>query len=252
MKEFRIIIALLACLCSQFAGARQLKVELLLSAGELQLDSVPLNVIPGEGLFAALGNKLVNLDREGNHDLREVALPDSVIIDDFIAAGPSLVFKCDRSLLWQTPEGGFWGITLEDADFRLIYGTPERVAIYRPGARQLLEVSLAERRPVLSMKMDEPLIAASRIGTGIVTVTQTRVLTWFEGEAGVLHRHPAVINCAAITPQGVFLGTDRGLWSVRRQDELELLGAGTVKALLCDGERLYLIDGGGNLYRAVW
>ena len=246
----KILGALLAALAVLTADAEKMEIECVLESDEIQLDSVPMGIVPGAGLAAIAGSNIVTIDPEMPKRSIKVELPDTVVIDDFVMCGTAIVMKIYDSIVWTSASYGFFGLTFENPDFSICEATDSTIYVLRDSTA--IELNIASRKPVSSYKFDDRPQSLHKLSDGVVAVLGRRVVSLYGDEWTLLHEHPCDIRSAAITPKGIFLGTDDGLWRVEHSKGVQLLLNGTVSMLFFDNSILYLVDGEGNLYRITW
>lgn len=248
MKKFLIIVFTAVSLLA--VRAEKMELELLLMADDVRLDSVPVGIIPGSGLCAVFGNSILTVDPDAESRRVDIAVGDSTVIDNFASCGPFLVMKIYNSLVWTSPTRGFAGVTFEDAGFDICAASDSSVYVLRDTGA--MELSLADKCPLGSYTLDERPLTVQKLRDGIVAVTSHRVLSLYNGEWTLIHRHPCDIRCAAITPRGIFIGTDDGLWRCSTWGSVELLAEGSMASLFYDKPGLYILDGAASVYRLTW
>lgn len=230
--------------------AEKMEIEQLLTSDDVRLDSVPLGIIPGSGLCAVFGNSIFTVDPDAESRRVDIAVGDTTVIDNFASCGPFLVMKIDNSLVWTSTSRGFAGITFEDAGFDICAASDSSVYVLRDTGA--IELGLADKRPLGSYTLDERPLTVQKLHGGIVAVTLRRVLSLYNGEWTLIHHHPCDIRCAAITPRGIFLGTDDGLWRCGVAGSVEHIAEGSIASLFYDKAGLYVVDGTAGLYRLSW
>lgn len=248
MNRITILISLL--LSSIGINARDVEVECLYTINDIDLSEVPMASIAGQGLYAAVGNKIVSMEYSDNTLLQGIALPDSVTIDQFFYDGDNFVFRSDNNLIWSNVSGRFDGIQFEDSEFTIAPATTNSVFILRAAAKQVIEISLDEKRPLQLFSVEGCPIAAGKFGSGEVIVTDRDIyLHLGENEMNLLHRHPLTIKSADITPLGIYFGTEHDLWHLIGIDTLEHVASADIKRIFGTGAFLYVLDSMSNLYK---
>lgn len=248
MKKLLTIILLAVSVAA--IRAEKMEIEQLLTAEDIRLDSVPLGIIPGSGLCAIFGNSILTVDPTVESRRVDVAVGDTTVIDRFVSCGSFLAMKIHNSLVWTSATRGFAGITFEDSDFGICTASDSTVYVMRNSGA--MELGLTDGRPKVSYTFDERPVTLQKLRDGIVAVTTRRVLSLYNGEWTLIHQHPCDIRCAAITPHGIFLGTDDGLWRCGPAGSVELLANGSISSLFYDRTVLYILDGTAGLYRLSW
>lgn len=226
-------------------GNRSVEVDMILGAEELDLSETPIGIVPGSGIFAAYGNRLVSVEPDSAMRNVEIAIPDSVLIDDFVFAGNTLVMKIDNSLIWTSPASGFDAVTFVDSDYSLCAATDSTVFIF--SRDMAMEFNLKRKKPDVSVQLGCRPVEARKLKDGMLLATDKTVLSLFNDEWTLLHSYPGLINAAAFMPDGIFIGTDEGLWRIAGGGVVELLAQGQVRKMYNDNSVLYILDGEGNL-----
>lgn len=246
----KIFIFHLLVLIVFYARADKMEIECVLEHEELQLDSIPLGIIPGAGLSAVAGSSIVTVDPDMPKRSIKISVPDSLVIDGFTMCGTSLVMKIYDSIVWTSASHGFFGLTFENPGFDICQATDSTVFILREN--NAMELNIVTRKPVASYRLEGRPLSMHKLNDGAVVVTDRCVASLYGGEWTILHEHPCSICCASITPHGIFFGTDDGLWRLAKNGDIELLVDGSIKALFFDCEILYMLDRETNLYRITW
>ncbi len=224
-------------------------VELLFDRGLFDVSDTPVGIIPGQGLCTAIGNRIVGLDADRNDGFKEIILKDSTVtIDGFTVIGNHLVFRSDKSIIWDTPDDTMDGITFADKGFSILPASDTTLFVIHHPEKELFEISLKNKKSLWGSRLDEPVVTLARIDRDIVTVTTRHIALFIDGEWNIMHTHPVDITSAAFTSNGIFFGTSDALWRLHGPDEIEYVATGSVSRLLSDGDRLYVIDNENNVY----
>lgn len=239
----KLLFTLLLPVLSIFAVmAQSIEVDVIKEASELDLSAAPISVKPGSGIFVAYGNRIAGVDTVCEVG---VNLPENVVIEDFVFAGPSVVMKINGGMAWTRQEGGFDACAFPEEGFRLCPATDSTV--YVLGADRIIEYDLKNKKPRTMVNVAGTPVAAHYLPDGFVLATDRAVYSLINGEWKLLHSHPGRINAAVVMPAGIFVGSDQGLWRLAGDDVMELIGMGGVRKLLVEGMTLYVVDGEGNL-----
>lgn len=243
-------LLLMGSLAFRASAQREVRVTTLLSASDLNLDSIPTGVIPGLGLMGAFGGELATLDPDVASRKVTVAIPDSVEIESFITAGKSIVMKTGSSVVWiDNDRQQFDGITFEDSGFRIAHASDTTFFLLREASGLLCEIGLASMDAVDSWSFSEAPVAAFRLASGLLVVTLHDIMMLDNGRwINVLH-HPAEILCCESTPYGIFFGTPDALWRLASPGKTELVATGEASAIHFSGSSIYIIDSHSNLLR---
>lgn len=248
-KVLTLILSLFLIVPSLHGEDRDATVELLFDRVLFDVSDTPVGIIPGQGLCTAIGNKIVGLDADRNDRFKEIILKDSTVtIDGFTVIGNHLVFRSDKSIIWNTLDDTMDGITFADKEFSIAPASDTTLFVIHHPEKELFEISLKNKKSLWSSRMDEPVVTLTRIGRDIVTVTTRHIALFIDGEWNIMHTHPVDITSAAFTSHGIFFGTSDALWRLHGPDEIEHVATGNVSCLLSDGDRLYVIDGENNVY----
>lgn len=226
------------------------EIEIIANAGEYDFDVVPVASLGQIGAFGAFGNKIIAMedDREENN-VRSFILPDSVNIEEFFFLSDKIVFKHRENVVWVTFNGEFNGMCFADDNFHISSATDSTFLIIHPAAMSISEFSMARKDIMATYHFNEPPVTAGMLDGSIIAITEETFYIITADKTITLHQHPLPIKCAAITPMGIFFGTDCSLWKLIGVDELEHIASGNICRVFGSNRMLYVIDQTGNLYR---
>ena len=226
------------------------EIEIIANAGEYDFNVIPVASLGKIGAFVALGNKIIALEDElDKNEIRSFSLPDSVNIEEFFFLNDRIVFKHRSNVIWSTFEGHFDGMCFADDDFHIASATDSTFLIIHPAATSISEFSMANKDIITTYRFKELPLTAGMLGNSMVAITEETLYLVNTKEAITLHQHPLPIKCAAITPMGIFFGTDSALWRLIGVDEIEHIASGSINQIFGSNRMLYVIDQIGNLYR---
>lgn len=229
--------------------ANEIQVEQIYSADEINLFDLPLATMGNYGLFCASGNKILSLEDSNNLTLSSIEISDSIQIDNFFFIGDKLLLKHKESVIWSDSKGNFDGISFEDSRFNICSGTDSTFFIIRPKEHIVLEISIETKMPIYSYNINEIPILVGKFGNSTLLVCNNSIYINYDNETRLLHKHLVDIKTAAITPLGIYFGTDEALWRIISTDELELVANGSVNKIIGAGRTLYVLDGTGSLFK---
>lgn len=240
------ILGIVAAFCKE---SRYAEIDFLFDKNMFDVSDIPLGIIPGQGLCAALGSKIVGLDVTRNDSFKEIALEDStVVIDEFVITEKYMAFHSDNSIFWNTSNRGFDGIMFNDNLFSIALATDSTLFVIRKLDNEIFEIDLKSKSSLWSTRFDEPIVSVFRIGQDIVLVSSYKIALFVNGEWNILHNHPIEIVSSAITPYGIFFGTSDALWRIHGVDEIQYIARGAISHILFDRDILYIVDNESNVY----
>lgn len=241
-----ILAGVFACIS---LSAKNIAVEQLFASDDLDLSAIPLGAIAGQGLYGAFGNKIVALEHGDNLILTSMTMPDSVAIDEWFHNGEKFVIRQGQTVVWSGLDGRFDGMAFEDDGFSIAAATDSTFYVIRTEAMEVLEISLSTKRPVRVSQLEEPLLAVGKVGAADLFITRHAAYLHLDNETNLLHRHPLELTAGAITPMGIYFGTDYDMWRVTGINTLEHVADGSISRILGAGNLLYVIDTSGNVWR---
>lgn len=249
MKTHCFIMLLCTVLASFFADAREIEVEQLMESGATSLSDVPLACREDLGLLCFSDGNIIPLEGSDTVSDSWLQFPDSVVIDDFFFEGDRLVFRRDRAVVWADGTAHSDGIAFEDGDFSISQATDSTFYIIRPSDCSVIEFSMARKAAQDYYSLDEPPVAAGKFGSATVVVCHSNIYLILGDDTSVMHSHPQEIHAAAVTPAGIYFGTDSALWRVVDFDRLEHVADGSISRIVGAGDLFYVVDGTGALYK---
>lgn len=249
MKRRLRVLLLCSVLVSCVAVAREIEVERIDNAQSLNLLNVPLGCKENGRLYYASGNRLISVEDVGDTLNISYSLSDSIKIDDFCFLGDNLLFRDDNALLCVNNTGSFVGFAFENGDFTFNEISDSTFFMIVSSENSVLEFSLRRKNAIRSLDTDEQPVTAGMFGNSIVLVSQHGIYITLGNTPELMHHHPWEIRAAAVTDMGIYFGTDQALWRLVGEDRLEHVADGTIARIYGAGNILYVIDGGGSLFK---
>lgn len=248
MRIYRSILLICSALTVFVSNAREIEIEQLSDSGVIVTDT-PLACREDLGLFCALGNRIMALESPDMLRPSEFLFPDSVRIDGFYFEGRKLVSLLDNVVLWADSVAGYGGMAFEDNDFDICRATDSTFYVVRPSECSVIEFSMSRKEALSYYYLDEAPVTAGKFGNSTVVVCQNNIYLVLGDDTSVMHSHPREIRAAAVTPMGIYFGTDSALWRVVDFDRLEHVADGSISRIVGAGDLFYVVDGTGALYK---
>lgn len=244
------LITLMCVVLVPFIGvARVVDVEQLYDPDELNLLDIPLACTGSYGIFCATGNEIMSLENSDVTPFTSISLPDSTFIDEFFFMGDKVLFRQGDAVVWADSKGCFDGMAFEDSDFSICAATDSTFFIIRPSDCSVMEVSLKQKAPKYIYRMEDAPVTAGKFGDSTVFISTEAIYMMLPEGTNLLHRHPLEIRAAAVTPMGIYFGTDIAMWRVVGIDSLEHVADGSIARIVGAGRLLYVVDGMGSLFK---
>ena len=235
------------CSAAQLVNA---EVEVIVAAGVYNFREMPVAVLGRMGAFGAIGNKVMALEDDGDDFVvRSFTLPDTINVEEFFFLTDKIVLKHERNVLWVSFDGRFDGICFANDDFHIAHATDSTLLVVQPESFFISEFSMTEKNIRANYRFIEPPLTAGMVDSSMIAVTTSTLYLVTSDDTIVLHHHPLPIVCAAITPMGIFFGTDDALWRLIGIDEVEHIASGGISHIFGGSRTLYVVDTVGNLYK---
>lgn len=204
---------------------------------------------PYHGLYGVISNSVVGMDMDRNEELEELALPDTISIDEFVFLRESSVFKDGEALFIMDKDLKLRKRGFDTESFSIEMQTDSTLLLYYGG-------SVFEYNPVaddlkrLICLGDEHIVdCAYSNNESFVVVTDDYVVMKKNGKLHPLAKLQERIVAADISPQGFFIGTVKGLYELTEYGELNQLLDQPISQILDDWEVTYFITQDGKIFR---
>ena len=211
--------------------------------------SMKFGTFPYHGLYGVMSNSVVGMDMDRNEELEELALADTIYIDEFVFLRECSVFKSGEVLFTMDKDLKLHKHTFDTDAFSIEMQTDSTLMLYYGG-------SVFEYNPVaddlkrLICLGDEHIVdCAYSNNESFFVVTDDYVVMKKDGKLHPLAKLQEKIVAADITPQGFFIGTVKGLYELTEFGEVIQLLDQPISQILDDWEVTYIITTDGKIFR---
>lgn len=250
MKYSALIISLFF---AAEAAAQTFEIKELYASGD-SLDTERLCTLPALGLFELAGNTLIPLDGDKSVTFDSIEIPDSLDIDNAVAADGRIIFQSGNTLYsYGLSEMEFvQECVLDTYFFRIHPGHGEKIIItYSSGdeeSHRIMEYDTVKDSVIPVISMEEETVDIAGASGWYIIATRGHIYELEETEATLLLESPEPINAMQVTPYGIFYCTDSKLCIACWDNEYIQCTDTGFADILTDGDTLYLVSDDGAVY----
>lgn len=206
-------------------------------------------IIPMQGLYAIIGNRLIGMDMERNCYIDELLLPDSIVINDFVALKNLIVFKSGSAIITLKANRELDGWLIDAEDFNIGLYTDSTIAIYYKG--HVFECAPLEKtmKPLFSVGEYNILSCVPTGENETIIITNNYILRRNMSKLLPIFRFHEKAKAAIYSTVGSFYGNYAGLFEINDDGKILQLLNIPVSNIIDDGEVVYIITEKGIIYR---
>lgn len=211
-------------------------------------EGMRFGVFPFHGLYGVMNNSVVGMDYSRNGQLVELALPDSIEIEEFVFLKESSVFKSGKILFSLNKELQLQKRYFDTDTFSIALHTDSTLLLYYKG-------SVFDYNPITDNIERLICLGNYRIINCSYTnidkffvVTEHYVAMKRNGTLYPLAKLPEKIVTADLSPQGFFIGTETGLYELTERGDMYKLLETPISQILDDFEVTYIITNKGEIF----
>lgn len=235
------------------AAAQTFEIKELYASSD-SLDTEKLFTLPGLGLFEIAGNTLIPLDGDKSVAFDSIEIPDSLDIDNAVAADGRIIFQSGNTLYsYSLSDMEFMQeCVLDTYFFRIHPGYGEKIIITCSSedkeSHRIMEYDTVNGSVIPVISMAEETVGIAGTSGWYIIATDRHIYELEENKATLLLESPEPINAMQITPYGIFYCTDTKLCIARGNNEYTQCTDVGFADILADGNTLYLITEDNAIY----
>ncbi len=228
------------------------ELEKIITPDELHLNGIRVNVLPHQGLYGIVNNKLIGLDPSKNSIIEELSIEDSLVIDNFACTRDGIVIQSDTTLAFCDFNGNMIRHTTDTNQFSIEAFTDSTILLiqghnafeYNPITAYYKRIETEPNDTIVSFTF------MSSQNQRLLITTKGILLKEKGKQVNYLHQFNSHINTAKISACGIFYGTDNGLfeYNTSKGTIRQLLHEPILK-VLDDGDSIYIVCQNGTVYR---
>lgn len=220
----------------------------LISKDELDLSSIYITILPGNGCVGLKDGKLLLL--ENNKKLSAISLKSNETVEQIASCGSKIYGKQNFCVLDITDEKVSEFLEFETDNFTI---NPESNKTFIICAN-ILGISILTRINTESMKYDELLrlktsIQSIAANENILLVLSNNKIIQIDDTPQLYYKGESKINDLTLCNDSVLVATDKGILLLKADDTILSISKNVTKKIWCDGINIYALEDNGSLIK---